>query len=1339
MKSEFTVWLALLSIISIDPAHGTGHYAILAPNVINSGHQYQLSVSTFDLSDPPKLQLSIKGVSDQDKPFKTEQQVQFKSNETRLLEFNTTHLESGDYNLTIRSLSGTVINRTIDLTYRKSKDLVLIQTDKPIYRPGNIVKFRILVLDHQTRPLSNLQNIRVTLFDPEQNEIKVWRSATLRKGIFQSELEIANEPNVGNWTLTAEVRDESYSRVFPVEEYTLPNHEIRINTPKVITFDDKTFTVEIDAWYTFGKPMKGDLIVSVEGLRTSNVISKINGRTTVSFDVPTVLAQSVERSRKFIQVDVILKEKHTKRTFNATSTFPIFETLYQIHMKKSSKYFIPGKTYICWISISNHLGEMLSSHVGHQMIISVDFNGPNNFTDTVFLNPSPADDETSLLILDIPYQATTAELTVIYKESNQLFFLEKDPANSLQMFQVSILDRKPAVGKPISIQVQSASPLGPLVYQISTMHKINQVGRIDSQGNTMVTFDIPVEPEMIPELTIHVYSIQNGFLLTDSVSMRLHALPNTIEMTATEHQVKPGQKVELTIQSKPNSLVGLLAIDKRALLLNRDGILTPQLVFEQLSNTDAEEADDDSQLNDMIILSDAQRPIALTSRFGNYDIDEEDSYISPRNIFTESWMWDDIKQVGANGQLTVRDYAPDTLTSWEITAFALHPENGLAILESPIALKTFKPFFVMMNLPNSIKKSEIAVIEVSLFNYLEEMVYVGVTLKNTRQEFELVDNHGRKDASYQAINVVVPPNSAKSTKFYIKPKKMGNILVKVIAAATEGSDSVERLLRITPESLPYQNTIKRFIQVENSTQQFKNIKMIIPQHLDAGSEKINFTVYGNSPSLEVKNLANQISQPSGNGEQNIIQMIPSVVLLDNIAHTKSYDESTRKMAQRYVEMGYQNQLKYKRNDGSFSLSGNKDSSGNVFLTALVVKTLKQASGFITVDNKVIEMAFDWLQMQQNSDGSFNECPQKQNNVLQLNHRNIVTLTAYVLIAFLENQEVARKYETVISKGVNYLPTNYNEFDSMFKLSLVAYALKLANHTRKQAAFEELLLISKNDYAQSFRWWEAGPVSIDTTAYALLTMLGVGNLQDLEPIFNWLASKQYYYGVYENPQTTFVGLQAMSEWAKKMSPSRNSYEVTVKYGPTQKSTIAINPLTTLTPQKLMLPHDIRTIDVIISGTGIGVFELEYSYFSNILNMRPRFAVTVETLDASQHYLDLRVCAKFLPKEAYEETDLVLMEIIFPSGYIALDDSVEELESSEIVRKVATKHGDTSLLLYFDSLPIHYQCLNVTGFREKDVLQQVPGSVRIFDFYDNSRVAIAHFDGKELTVCDSCDDD
>lgn len=74
------------------------------------------------------------------------------------------------------------------------------------------------------------------------------------------------------------------------------------------------------------------------------------------------------------------------------------------------------------------------------------------------------------------------------------------------------------------------------------------------------------------------------------------------------------------------------------------------------------------------------------------------------------------------------------------------------------------------------------------------------------------------------------------------------------------------------------------------------------------------------------------------------------------------------------------------------------------LSAFVLRCFLQAQGFISIDPMVIQRTAYWLLAHQNADGSFDEPGRVIHTELQGGLDGPVSLTAYVLIALLEDAE-----------------------------------------------------------------------------------------------------------------------------------------------------------------------------------------------------------------------------------------------------------------------------------------------------------------------------------------------
>ena len=104
--------------------------------------------------------------------------------------------------------------------------------------------------------------------------------------------------------------------------------------------------------------------------------------------------------------------------------------------------------------------------------------------------------------------------------------------------------------------------------------------------------------------------------------------------------------------------------------------------------------------------------------------------------------------------------------------------------------------------------------------------------------------------------------------------------------------------------------------------------------------------------------------------------------------------------------GYQRQLVYKLEDGSFSAFGpDVDRRGSIWITAQTMSTFRRSQQFIDVDESVIGRSLSWLQSQQQDDGSFKESGKVVNKLMQEfdKDKGSVALTSFVVLSFLDNK------------------------------------------------------------------------------------------------------------------------------------------------------------------------------------------------------------------------------------------------------------------------------------------------------------------------------------------------
>ncbi|XP_013917833.1 PREDICTED: alpha-1-macroglobulin-like [Thamnophis sirtalis] len=128
------------------------------------------------------------------------------------------------------------VNKRVQL--EKPKHLLFIQTDKPIYRAGQQVQFRIVSMDKDLRPLKKK--------DPRKNRVFQWRDVELPLGIIQLSYSLSSDPLLGTFKVVVEEDSTKVAEYdFDVDEYVVPKFEVWINAPKLITVTTEEITIRV--------------------------------------------------------------------------------------------------------------------------------------------------------------------------------------------------------------------------------------------------------------------------------------------------------------------------------------------------------------------------------------------------------------------------------------------------------------------------------------------------------------------------------------------------------------------------------------------------------------------------------------------------------------------------------------------------------------------------------------------------------------------------------------------------------------------------------------------------------------------------------------------------------------------------------------------------------------------------------------------------------------------------------------------------------------------------------------------------------------------------------------
>lgn len=126
-------------------------YTIVASENIRPYSDYRVSISIHNRTEPVAIQLRIE---DEEDVISTKD-VEIVNNETKLVVLPVQEIPVNGYiKFIAEGISGMNFTNSTLLNVESKNCSLFITTDKTIYKPGETIKFRVLVLDFDLKPVA---------------------------------------------------------------------------------------------------------------------------------------------------------------------------------------------------------------------------------------------------------------------------------------------------------------------------------------------------------------------------------------------------------------------------------------------------------------------------------------------------------------------------------------------------------------------------------------------------------------------------------------------------------------------------------------------------------------------------------------------------------------------------------------------------------------------------------------------------------------------------------------------------------------------------------------------------------------------------------------------------------------------------------------------------------------------------------------------------------------------------------------------------------------------------------------------------------------------------------
>jgi len=1519
--------------LKIENQERAEQFTVVAPKYLRPQSDYIVLISLANSEKPASVELQLIGGRDSDREQTEARSVLVESGELQTVKFPIGAWPEAEYILDVTAQAvdrSWHFHKEAPVLYHVKSLSILIQTDKPIYKANELVQFRALFMSESLSPLSLKEEINVTVSDARKNHVKQWTAVSSYRGLLSLELALSDEPTLGEWTIVVEARGQKMSKSFVVAQYTLPTFDVQIELPPYATYNKSQVLARVRATYTYGKPVSGHVTLTVQPLvRFAHIDTRpLEQRQygarleagKADFEVDIVrdhLRQEVDFFEREIEFFALVEEDLTGRKYNRTATMLLYSKPVKIERlnRGHSDSFKPG------------LSQLIQYKVAYQDDTPVEDHGPpvelryihlNQTIGQFSLRPVGGLIEHELVVprkikrpparylgrpLEVglgEHESTPGELNVRASYRSQTHFLgqlvafESESGHYLQVSLPQLQRRSPFrnsvgqsgpgnsgvnVGDKLRVHLRATEPMQRVHCQGMARGNIIWAASPQANNKSEHEFEVQVERRMAPESQIVCFYVreENREIVADKAELQVAGfMGNFVKLAPSKEEAKPGDRVELDVFTKPNSLVGVLAIDQSILLLKRGNdiewkdVLDESKRFGPSSTAAPKKGPLARKTNDLF---DAAHLLLMTNnRFTgspeaegrssseganlqsaskivlknelleheiqppDFHLDKRASGLQTRRDFSESWLWQN-GTADESGRLSFSGKLPDSITSWQVSAFALSEANGLGLSpgqlgagKPPTTIRAFKPFFIRLNLPFSIIRGETVTIQAVVSNYLKRAVTAKVTLDNSRGEFDFVeaansieDEHTSNQTS-QSRSVRVPANGGASVSYLIRPKRSGHTEIKMVAQSELAGDAISKKLLVRPGGQVQRFNRAFLVQLGGQSQgadesrRFeRNISIQVPANAVRDSQKVQVSAVGDLLGASLANVDHLLELPTGSGEQNLMNLVPNIAIHNYLQATNRLREPQRRRALANIEAAYQRQLNYKNLDGSFSSFANQQTKGELWLTAYVLRTLKQARQIISVDPEIVREASAYVTSLGRPDGSFEPVgpvPLQQSG----DQRSPVHLTAYVLVALLEGTDVVQpgqpaasdEERRVIERGLALLEQQIESSESSYELALICYAMHLARR-QKQAdrAYEKLWGLVQEDGEQM--WWppartgasesdgkmlstlqtepeslgetEASlprsrerpsvpplkepPVkslqsahlftpdslSLETTAWALLSAVHRNDLERALPVVRWLIEHQNSNGGFSSTRDTALVIEALAKFAQTTRAGEQSLDIEIvspKVGPAGRGRVAgaiarnsvdqlhISQSNALVQQQLRLADNVTWVQIIATGSGSAVVQVSWQYNLLVSAEEPAFFLN-PILDKSStiNYLQLSICTFY---KAGEMSNMAVVEVELPSGYVADGEALAGLRRYKSIKRVDTEEGETKVIVYLERVTRNEEiCFTIPAHRSTRVSNNKPVPVYIYDYYDPRKAARIFYEPQLASSCDICEPD
>lgn len=857
--------------------------------------------------------------------------------------------------------------------------LLYTYTERPIYKPGQTVNYKIIVRKDADIKYSLPETgypVTVRVLDARKNKIETFELFTNDFGTVNSSVNIPAEAMLGLYTIETEVDGVIQQTSFQVEDYRKPDYQINITSlqpekeNKFVRGEE--IRMDVNVSYYFGEPLANtkldvDFFVAwpVSTKINSPVVTDENGNATLIFNAPYDEEQADyygERNfrKQFIRMEVTANDG-SNQTVAGVYNFQVYPSSEIMDLTTTGYYFEPGKA----IAITAQVADLFDNPIaGRNLTLTAHTWNRTTFEfdhaeQTISLTTDEkgiAKQEIKLnsgyhkLVLSgedsLGHKTESTKWIYVFKNKNDWFY-------RIQEEQLLISAEKESY-KPYeraSFAIESTFS-GPALITFERGSVINS--KLIELTAPLTIFETEIIPEHAPNVYVTVnawqaasenvhryrywYSAQteaDSYLRLAKTQIAVDASMKELDINITTNQqtYEPGEQVSATIQVKDTAgnpvaaELSLAVVDEAIFGLADDSSVD---IFDAFYGP----------RRHTVETSDSMAPYRIIIE-GGMGGGSDTPPAAARSDFPDTSAWLPVIVTDTNGQGTVTFELPDNITSWRLTVKAVTKNHKVG--QAYINIETKKDVFIRPILPRVLTHGDQATLTAFIHNYSshEREITVSLIADGLEVQGQNEDTITLQPGEVLPIGWQVHVNKSSPTEVIITARETSNVL-----------DVIRLPILIQPAAIR---------DVQNQSGQItgaQDIALILP-NLELESSHVYLTLNTTIGGTLLNGLEYLTGYPYGCVEQTMSRALPNAVVGRASEQLGIGGQALQMQVDPLIKASITKLYSLQHSDGGWGWW--TDDASDEYQTAWVLFGLgiMQDSGYI-IEPKVIENASKWL-------------------------------------------------------------------------------------------------------------------------------------------------------------------------------------------------------------------------------------------------------------------------------------------------------------------------------------------------------------------------------------------